>query len=200
MSSTVDNVALQGWTAVVRDPKVLLSGKPHINEPSPVLVKDIAFPSDDDLVVKVQEYARDKLPSQTYNHSMRVFYFGESMSPSAWCLSSMHFSPAQYQLTDPSICDSRAAVSRVFPVLVQIDARHHSPPPRHWDDPRAPQIDPAVVRVLRRPAGPRPRRQAAGRPAVTGRGGGRGRDPPPGPRDDGQDHLPGPAHPAGDDL
>ncbi|KUI68580.1 Cyanamide hydratase [Cytospora mali] len=79
MASPIDNLALQGWTAVVRDPKVLLSGKSYINNPTHLLVKDIPFPSEDELVVKVQEYAKDKLTLPTYNHSMRVFYFASAI-------------------------------------------------------------------------------------------------------------------------
>lgn len=72
---TTDDIALYGWTPVVRDHQALLSGKPYINEPSAVLVKDIQFPSDD-VVAKVREHAKEKLPAPTFNHSMRVFYFG----------------------------------------------------------------------------------------------------------------------------
>ncbi|ROW09778.1 hypothetical protein VMCG_02164 [Cytospora schulzeri] len=107
MSSSADSLALQGWTAVVRDPKVLLSGKPYINKPSPLLVKDIPFPSDDTLVVKVQEYARDKLTPQTYNHSMRVFYFGESRPAHA----------SQVQVSDPS--EASAILDQQFPELAR---------------------------------------------------------------------------------
>lgn len=72
---THHDVALHGWTPVVRDHQALLSGKPYINEPSTLLVKDIQFPSDD-VVVKVRKHAEEKLPAPTFNHSMRVFYFG----------------------------------------------------------------------------------------------------------------------------
>lgn len=78
MASTSDPVATHGWTAVPVDPNVILGGKEYIHEPEPLLVKDIKFPSDDPLVVKVQEYASEKLSPQTFNHSMRVYYFGMS--------------------------------------------------------------------------------------------------------------------------
>lgn len=77
MSSVEDSLASHGWTAVSRNPNVLLAGKAYINEPSPLLVKDIDFPSDDGLVAKIQNYARGKLSLPTYHHSMRVFFFGE---------------------------------------------------------------------------------------------------------------------------
>lgn len=61
MPSPVDNLAIHGWAAVSRDSKSLLSNRPYFNKPGPLLVKNIPFPSDDDLVVKVQQYARDNL-------------------------------------------------------------------------------------------------------------------------------------------
>lgn len=70
-------VAQHGWTAIARDPQIVLSGKSNLHEPAPLLVKDIAFPGDDVLVAQVQAYAKSKLAPQTYNHSMRVYYFGE---------------------------------------------------------------------------------------------------------------------------
>jgi len=76
MVSSSDDVPKNGWTAVSVDPKVVLGGKPYINKPEPILVDDIQFPFDDSVVAKVHAYARDHLPPQTFNHSMRVFYFG----------------------------------------------------------------------------------------------------------------------------
>jgi cyanamide hydratase len=73
-----DSVALHGWTAVPRDAKAILDGKPYINKPTSLLVKDIQFPSSDPIVSKVRDYAQEKLSPQTFNHSMRVYYFCES--------------------------------------------------------------------------------------------------------------------------
>ena len=74
-------IALHGWTAVPVDANAILQGRPYIHEPGPLLVKDIGFPSDDPVVAKVHDYAREHLPPQTFNHSMRVFYFGMSPTP-----------------------------------------------------------------------------------------------------------------------
>ncbi len=75
-STTSAQIAEHGWTAVPLDANAIFNGKPYLHKPTPVLVADIHFPSDDPLVAKVQAYAREHLPPQTYNHSMRVFYFG----------------------------------------------------------------------------------------------------------------------------
>jgi len=76
--SSNENIALHGWTSVVRDHQALLSGKPYINKPSTLLVKDITFPSDN-IVTKVKEHAKEQLPAPTFNHSMRVFYFASAI-------------------------------------------------------------------------------------------------------------------------
>ncbi|KAK3687683.1 urea hydro-lyase cyanamide [Podospora appendiculata] len=80
-SSTTDpdTVALHGWTAVPRDADALLQGKPYLHKPEPLLVRDIRFPSDDPIVARVQQYAKEKLPSQTYSHSMRVYYYATAI-------------------------------------------------------------------------------------------------------------------------
>jgi len=79
MSSTNDTVALHGWTAVPVDAKAILQGKPYLHKPGPILVKDITFPSDDPIVAKVHDYAKEKLPLPTFNHSMRVFYWSTAI-------------------------------------------------------------------------------------------------------------------------
>ncbi|KAF3767167.1 cyanamide hydratase [Cryphonectria parasitica EP155] len=71
--------AVHGWTAVPLSPKDLLAGEPYIYKPESLLVKDIHFPSDDHLVTKVQQYAKEKLPLPTYHHSMRVYYFATAI-------------------------------------------------------------------------------------------------------------------------
>ncbi len=94
--TTNDPVAEHGWTAVPLDAEAIFKGKPYLHKPTPVLVKDIHFPSDDPLVAKAQQYAKEQLPQQTYNHSMRIFYWGTPPSP-------LPFHPNQHNpLTKPS--------------------------------------------------------------------------------------------------
>ena len=64
-----------GWTAVSCDPKQRVNTKSS----APQLVKDVPFPST--AVAKATlEYAEAELPSPTFNHSMRVFYYGMTAS------------------------------------------------------------------------------------------------------------------------
>lgn len=95
------DIAQNGWTALPLDPSKLFGGKPFRNAPGPLLVSDIKFPEDDPIVAKVRSYAKEKLPVQTYNHSMRVFYYttaivkqqfpehAETFSPSTLALASL---------------------------------------------------------------------------------------------------------------
>ena len=69
-----DLVKEHGFTAVARDTKTLISG--NINHISrPIKIEDIPFPKTE-LIKKVQDYAKSKLGKETYNHSMRVYYYG----------------------------------------------------------------------------------------------------------------------------
>lgn len=77
VETSEESVVFHGWTAVQRDPNVLLSGHPYIHKPPALLVADIKFPSDDNLVAKIQEYAKARLAPPTFHHSMRVFYYGK---------------------------------------------------------------------------------------------------------------------------
>lgn len=79
MSSPVDTIARHGWTAVPADADAILKGKPYLHKPTSILTKDIPFPSSDPLVARVQAYAKETLPWQTYNHSMRVYYWATTI-------------------------------------------------------------------------------------------------------------------------
>ncbi|KAL1837158.1 hypothetical protein VTJ49DRAFT_4204 [Mycothermus thermophilus] len=97
--STIDPITEHGWTAVPVDSDAIFQGKPYLYKPSPVLVNDIHFPSDDPLVARVQAWVKEQLPWQTYHHSMRVFYFAtailhqqfptHTLSPSTLALTSL---------------------------------------------------------------------------------------------------------------
>jgi hypothetical protein len=65
-----------GWIALSCDPKVWGGTKPFNKEPVPQLCKDVPLP-DTPLVNAAMEYVRKELPEYTFNHSMRVFYYGK---------------------------------------------------------------------------------------------------------------------------
>ncbi|MCJ1436440.1 hypothetical protein MMC27_005819 [Xylographa pallens] len=80
MSSDREAAILEhGFTAVPRDAdEKILKGAKNVKDPIPLSVEDIDFPSEP-LVQKVQEYAKAHLNEQTFNHSMRVYYYGRAI-------------------------------------------------------------------------------------------------------------------------
>lgn len=74
-SSKESDILEHGFTAVPRDISKILNGASKLHDPSPLLTQDLPFPSSP-LVQEVQKYAKAKLNEQTYNHSMRVYYYG----------------------------------------------------------------------------------------------------------------------------
>lgn len=66
-----------GWEAVPRDPAALLktatSSSPATINSLDELIKDYDFA---EVVAQTEEWVTERLPIETLNHSMRVFYFG----------------------------------------------------------------------------------------------------------------------------
>jgi cyanamide hydratase len=67
-----------GFTAQPRDINFLLKGRKNIHDPSLVMVADIKLP-ETSLAKRVHEYAKTELREETFNHSMRVYYFGRAI-------------------------------------------------------------------------------------------------------------------------
>ena len=63
-----------GWTAVSRSQAKIMAtlGNLRLAEFVP---EDIKLP-DSDMAKKTYEYAKKELPTHTFNHSMRVYYYG----------------------------------------------------------------------------------------------------------------------------
>lgn len=72
-----DPIKAYGWTAQPRDPKLFLSERCLSTAPFPVLVESVRLP-DTPLANSVLAYAQEELNSGTFNHSMRVFYYGDT--------------------------------------------------------------------------------------------------------------------------
>ncbi|KAI9879404.1 MAG: hypothetical protein M1830_008623 [Pleopsidium flavum] len=64
-----------GFTALPRDPNVILAGRKNNTDPRPLSVDHVRVP-DTDLAKKVRDYAKQELRTETYHHSMRVYYYG----------------------------------------------------------------------------------------------------------------------------
>ena len=75
MSKTTEE---HGWTAVPRSLEKLVANTNDARPAKPMKVDDIPLP-DSLLVQQVMKYAKESLPSETFNHSMRVYYYGKQI-------------------------------------------------------------------------------------------------------------------------
>ena len=80
--STNPAVERYGWTAVPRKVELLLQQSQASGLAVPISVSSIKLP-DSALVKAVHEYAKKELPIETFNHSMRVYYYGNLTDPSS---------------------------------------------------------------------------------------------------------------------
>jgi len=85
-------VETYGWTAVPRDLETLLKSGKHVGEAKPMKVEEMKTPQSG-LVKKVMEYVKKELPEETFNHSMRVYYYGLAILNHSF----PHFPPSIYE-------------------------------------------------------------------------------------------------------
>ncbi|KAF1974620.1 urea hydro-lyase/cyanamide hydratase [Bimuria novae-zelandiae CBS 107.79] len=82
MSNAADNsnntLEKYGWTSVPHDQSVLLKDVSPW-DPANYTVSQIQLP-ESDIAKKVAEYAKERLPEQVFNHSMRVYYYGAAIA------------------------------------------------------------------------------------------------------------------------
>jgi cyanamide hydratase len=70
-----EDIKAYGFTALPRPMTTLLAARKDPQPPTPLTTDDIPLPSSP-LVTAVLEHAKRELPTETFNHSMRVFYYG----------------------------------------------------------------------------------------------------------------------------
>lgn len=69
-------IAANGWTSVAANAGAIFGDQPFINKPGALALTDIKFPFDDPTVAKTLKYAKETLHPETFNHSMRVYFYG----------------------------------------------------------------------------------------------------------------------------
>ena len=67
-----------GWTSLPCDPAQWGGDKRDNKDPVPQLCDDVSLP-DTPLAKAALEYLKNELPRPTFNHSLRVFYYGISL-------------------------------------------------------------------------------------------------------------------------
>ncbi|PTB48830.1 hypothetical protein M431DRAFT_127375 [Trichoderma harzianum CBS 226.95] len=94
-----DEVASNGWTSVPRHAGTLFGDKLSTIEPSPLSISELGFPSSDQAVAKTIDYAKATLHPQTFNHSMRVYYFGMAITKQYFPKQAAGLNPVTWALT-----------------------------------------------------------------------------------------------------
>lgn len=70
-----EDITAYGFTALPVSMTALLAARKDPQLPTPLTISDIPVPSSP-LATAVLEHAKRELPIETFNHSMRVFYYG----------------------------------------------------------------------------------------------------------------------------
>ena len=86
-------IADYGWAAQPRDPATVLKGRKHVQEPVLETVESTKLP-DSNLAKAILDYAKKELREETFNHSMRVFYYGVFPTIEDGTLASTNLSPS----------------------------------------------------------------------------------------------------------
>ncbi|KAL4816692.1 hypothetical protein BDW67DRAFT_175316 [Aspergillus spinulosporus] len=92
------DIAANGWTAVPVDAGAIFTNQ-AVKDPDPVSLEELRFPAEDLVVSKTVEYARAVLDAETFNHSMRVYYYGMAIAKQQFPSQAADLSPATWALT-----------------------------------------------------------------------------------------------------
>lgn len=71
-----EQIAEYGWTALPCDPEQWGGNKKNNRDPVVQPCSQVHLP-DTPLVKAAMEHVKNELPEHTFNHSMRVFYYGK---------------------------------------------------------------------------------------------------------------------------
>lgn len=148
MSDINPAIEKYGWTAVPRDLSTLLSQSQASGTAKPISVSSIILPSTP-LAKAVFEYAKKELPIEAFNHSMRVYYYGNPPSPSL-CNFKINISKETESQTIYRPSNSISRLPNVVHPLIQRNLLPQHPPPRHRHYAPEHNLHSPLFRVLRR--------------------------------------------------
>ena len=141
VNTMADLIQQYGWTAVPRSPDKLVASRINPQSSKALKIEDIPLP-DDNLSQEVIKYAKANLPIETFNHSMRVYFYGTNPTP----FITNHTEPKLTPLFRPRNNNP------TLPLLVlhAPNPPPNSPPSRHRHNSRKPVLHQPVLRVQRR--------------------------------------------------
>ncbi|KAF7597022.1 hypothetical protein BBP40_011388 [Aspergillus hancockii] len=94
-----DEVEVNGWTSVPANAGAIFGDKSFINAVEALSIDEIKFPINDPVVERTVGYAKTVLPLETFNHSMRVYYYGMAITKQQFPEQASRLSPSTWALT-----------------------------------------------------------------------------------------------------
>ncbi|KAJ5192618.1 hypothetical protein N7449_008760 [Penicillium cf. viridicatum] len=92
-------IAANGWTSTAANAGAIFGDQPFINKPESLCLTEIKFPFDDPTVAKTLKYAKETLHPETFNHSMRVYFYGMAISKQQFPEKAAALNPVTWALT-----------------------------------------------------------------------------------------------------
>ncbi|KAJ5822640.1 cyanamide hydratase [Penicillium robsamsonii] len=92
-------IAANGWTSMPANAGAIFGDQPFINKPESLSLSDIKFPFDDPTVAKTLKYAKEALHPETFNHSMRVYFYGMAITKQQFPEQAAALNPVTWALT-----------------------------------------------------------------------------------------------------
>ncbi|CAI7628407.1 unnamed protein product [Penicillium viridicatum] len=92
-------IAANGWTSTPANAGAIFGDQPFINKPESLHLTDIKFPFDDPTVARTLKYAKETLHPETFNHSMRVYFYGMAITKQQFPEKAAALNPATWALT-----------------------------------------------------------------------------------------------------
>ncbi|KAB8237904.1 putative cyanamide hydratase [Aspergillus alliaceus] len=116
-----DEVGLNGWTSMPANAGAIFGDRPFINAPD-------ALSIDNPVVAKTLEYTKSGLPTETPNHSMRVYYYGMAITKQQFPKQAATLNCSTWALTcllhDPGTAKEDLTATRMFDIYGGIKALH----------------------------------------------------------------------------
>ncbi|RAH77869.1 cyanamide hydratase [Aspergillus japonicus CBS 114.51] len=94
-----DEVKANGWTSTPADAGAIFNDQSFLQKVKPLSLDAIKFPADNPVVAKTTEYASAVLHPETFNHSMRVYYYGMVITHQQFPSHAATLNPVTWALT-----------------------------------------------------------------------------------------------------
>ncbi|KFG82198.1 hypothetical protein MANI_019231 [Metarhizium anisopliae] len=94
-----NEIAANGWTKTPANAGLIFGNRLVCVETAALSMDDLTFPFGDVVVEKTMEYAKKVLHPETFNHSMRVYFYGMAITKQHFPQPSSQLNPVTWALT-----------------------------------------------------------------------------------------------------